>query len=53
MDTWMLKGSDQPDAQRKRTVAQVSGAKKKEKDHRKKMETSLTEDDIELIAMTI
>jgi hypothetical protein len=53
MDTQMPEESEQPDAQRKRTTKQVSGAKKKAKAHKKQMETSLTTNDIELVAMTI
>jgi hypothetical protein len=53
MDTQMPEASEQPEAQRKRTTEQVSGARKKEKAHRKQMEMSLTTDDIEMIAMTV
>jgi hypothetical protein len=53
MDTQMPEASEQPEAQRKRTGEQESGTRKKEKAHRKQMETSLTTDDVEMIAMTV
>jgi hypothetical protein len=53
MDTQMIEASEQLEAQRKRTTEQVSGTRKKAKAHRKKMETSLAIDDVELIATTV
>jgi hypothetical protein len=49
----MPEAYEPPKAQRKRTWAQVSGSRKKSKAHRKPMETSLMEDNVELTAMTI
>jgi hypothetical protein len=53
MDTQMPEASKQLDAQRKRTTEQVSGSGKKEKAHKKQMETSLTANNVEIIATTI
>jgi hypothetical protein len=53
MDTQMPEVSEPSDAQRKRPGEQASGTRKKEKAHRKPMETSLTTDDVELIATTV
>jgi hypothetical protein len=44
MDTQIPEASEWPEAQRKRTAKQESGTKKKEKAHRKQMETSLVID---------
>jgi hypothetical protein len=53
MYTRLPEAYEQPDAQRKKTLTQLSGTRKKRKAHMKQMETSLTEDDIELIATTV
>jgi hypothetical protein len=53
MDTHMQEASEPSQAQRKRKGEQASGSKKKAKAHKKLMETSLMEDDVELITMTI
>jgi hypothetical protein len=53
MDTQIPKVSEPSDAQRKMSGEQASGTRKKEKAHRKPMETSLTIDNVELIAMTV
>jgi hypothetical protein len=52
-DTQMPEASEPSDAQRKRTGEKESGSRKKVKAHKKPMETSLTTDDVELIAMTV
>jgi hypothetical protein len=49
----MPEASEPPEAQRKRTGEKPSGSRKKEKAHRKPMETSLTQDDVDLIATTV
>jgi hypothetical protein len=49
----MPKAYEQPDTQRKRTLEKVSGARNKSKAHRKQMETSLTTNDVDLIAMAL
>jgi hypothetical protein len=53
MDTEMPEASEPSTAQRKRTWEQASGSRKKAKAHKKPMETSLTTDDVELIATTV
>jgi hypothetical protein len=53
MDTQMPEASEPSDAQKKRTGEKASGSRKKVKAHRKPMETSLTTDDVELIATTV
>jgi hypothetical protein len=53
MDTQMPEAYEPSDAQRKRTGEQASGSRKKEKAHRKPLQTSLTTDDVELIATTV
>jgi hypothetical protein len=52
-DTQIPESFEPPEAQRKRTREKPSGSRKKAKAHRNPMETSLTEDDMELIAMTV
>jgi hypothetical protein len=53
MDTKILEAYEQPCTQWKRKIEKVSGAKKKSNAHRKQMETSLTVDDVELIATIV
>jgi hypothetical protein len=53
MDTQMPEASEPSDAQKKRTGEQASGSRKKAKAHRKPLHTSLTTDDVELIATTV
>jgi hypothetical protein len=49
----MREASEPSQAQRKRKGEQASGSEKKAKAHKKLMETSLMEDDVELITMTM
>jgi hypothetical protein len=53
VDTHMPETSEPTDAQKKRTREQESGSRKKEKAHRTPPHTSLTTDDVELVATTI
>jgi hypothetical protein len=53
MDTQISEASEPSDSQRKRTGEQVNGSRKKEKAHRTPMQTSLTTDNVELIATTV
>jgi hypothetical protein len=53
MDTRIPEASEQPESQRKRTGEQPSGSRKKAKAHRNPMETSLMQDEVELIATTV
>jgi hypothetical protein len=53
MDTQIPEAYEQPDAHTKRTMEQVTSIRKKEKAHRKQMETSLKIKDVELIAITV
>ena len=53
MDIDILEASDPSEAQRKRTGKQASGSRNKVKAHRKPLETSLIEDDVELIATIV
>jgi hypothetical protein len=53
MDTQIPEAYEQLEAQRKRTMDQASGFMKKSKAHNKQMETSLTTDDLDLIATTV
>jgi hypothetical protein len=49
----MLETFEPSDAQKKRVAEQASGSRKKAKGHKKQMETSLTTDDVEIIATTV
>jgi hypothetical protein len=49
----MSEASEPSDAQKKRTGEQASGSRKKEKAHRTPMHTSLTVDDVELVATIV
>jgi hypothetical protein len=49
----MLETSEPSNAQKKREAEQASVSRKKAKAQKKQMETSLTTDDVELIATTI
>jgi hypothetical protein len=53
MDTQIPKEYEPLEATRKRTREQPSGSRKIEKAHRKPMETSLTQDDMDLIATKV
>jgi hypothetical protein len=53
MDAHMPEESEPSYAQIKRTWEQVSGFRKKAKAHKKPMETSLTTDDVELVATIV
>jgi hypothetical protein len=53
MDTQIPEASELPDAQKKRIGEEASGSRKKEKAHRKPLETSLIANDMELITMTV
>jgi hypothetical protein len=52
-DTYIPEASEPSEAKIKRTGEQASAFRKKAKAHRKPMETSLTADDVELIATTM
>jgi hypothetical protein len=53
MDTQMPETYEPLDSQRKRTGEQASGSRKKAKAHRTPPHTSLTTDDVELVATTV
>jgi hypothetical protein len=53
MDTYILEAYDPSDTQIKRTREKESGSRKKAKEHGKPLETSLIEDDVELIATIV
>jgi hypothetical protein len=53
MDTQMPEASEPSYAQNKRAGEQASGPRKKVKAHRKPLQTSLTTDDVELVATTV
>jgi hypothetical protein len=53
MDTQIPEASEPSDAPKKRTWEKESGSRKKEKAHRTPPHTSLTTDDVELVATTI
>jgi hypothetical protein len=53
MDTQILEASKSSDSQKKRTREQASGSRKKEKAHKKPMETSMKVDYVEIIATTL
>jgi hypothetical protein len=53
MDTQMPETSEPSDSQKKRIGEQASGSRKKAKAHRTPPHTSLTTDDVEIVATTI
>jgi hypothetical protein len=53
MDTQMLEAYGASYAQRKRTGEKLSGSRKKEKDHKTSMHTSLIADDVDMIVTKV